>query len=154
MKGILSWITTMMEVIRRSSYSDFSESVEALMRRTVSHRDRTTYSVTLHSNNRTQRKLSRGKLVLAVLHDYISQEDCTKEKLLSSFNLPKNALKECNKKNKKGMSGFFANESEWLKLEDGDYMVAIGWKAKDLKNFIEAASALLYDINSSDQENK
>lgn len=27
-------------------------------------------------------------------------------------------------------------------------------KANDLKNFIEEASALLYDINSSEQENK
>lgn len=147
-------ITTMMEVIRRSSRAGFSESVEALTRRTASHRDRTTYSVTLHSNNRTLRKLSRGKLVLAVLRDYITQEDCTKEKLLSTFNLPKNALKEYHEEKEKGMSGFFANESEWLKLDDGDYMVAIGWKANDLKNFIEAASALLYDINSSELENK
>ena len=77
-----------------------------------------------------------------------------REKLLSSFNLPQNALKGCNKEHNKGISGFFANESDWLKLEDGDYMVAIGWKANDLNNFIKAASALLYDINSSDQENE
>ena len=143
-------ITTMMEVLKRSSNPDISNSAEAFSKRTASHRNRTTYSVTLHANNKTLRNLSWGRLVLAVLLDYVSQENSTSKDLRESFMLPKNALKKCQAENNKGVSGFFADESQWLKLEDGDYMVAIGWKSNDLNNFIEASSVLLYDINSSE----
>ena len=141
-------ITTMMEIIRRASNPNIGNSVEALMKRTASHRDRTTYSVTLHANNKTLRNLSRGRLVLSVLLDYASQENCTSKDLADSFKLPKNALKRCQTESDKGMSGFFTNESQWLKLEDGDYMVAIGWNINNLNKFIDASSTLLYDIST------
>lgn len=144
-------IKTMMEVIRRSSSSGLSESIEALAKRTVSHRDRTTYSVTLHANNKTLRGLSRGRLVSAVLRDYVSQENCASKELKDSFSLPKNALKKSLSARETGTSGFFSDESEWLKLEDGSFMVSIGWKTSDLKKFIESASALMYDIRCSDK---
>ena len=142
-------INTAMEIVRRSSQDDIAKEVEALLKRTTSHRDRTTYNVTLHANYLTKRELSWGRLVLAVLQDYVEcNDECTSDVLKQSFNLPKNALKQCNPQTT-GLTGFFNSEPNWLKLKDGEYMVAIGWNASELKKFINAAKEMSYDIIKS-----
>ena len=138
-------ITTAMEVIRRANKADISNDVEALMKRTKSHRDRSTYSVTLHSNNLTLRNLSKGRLVLSVLQDYVSEVPSTLNELSKLLDLPKNGLKLFDP-NEPSNTGYFDRDVDMLPLSDGTYLVKKGWNDKELKIFIESANNLQYQI--------
>ncbi len=138
-------ITTAMEVIRRAKKDDISNDVEALMKRTKSHRDRSTYSVTLHANNKTLRNLSRGRLVLTVLQDYVSEVPSTIKELTKFFYLPMNGLKLFDP-NKPSNTVYFDRDVDMLPLSDGTYLVKKGWDNKVLKKFIESANNQQYQI--------
>lgn len=145
-------LTTAMEVIRHTHKDDVGIDVEALMKRTNSHRDRTTYSVTLLSNNQTHRNLSRGRLILTVLQDYTSYVQSTIDELTKAFDLPKNALKEYSLD--KGIpSGYFDRDENMLSLADSSKcLVNKVWTVGKLNKFIEAAQNMQYHIEKSNQE--
>lgn len=139
-------ITTAMEVIRRANKVDISNDVEALIKRTKSHRDRSTYSVTLHADNQTLRNLSWGRLVLSVLQDYVSEVPSTKAELINLFAMPKVGLKIFDP-NKPSNSGYFDCDMDMLPLSDGTKcLVKKGWNIENLKKFIDAANNLQYRI--------
>ncbi len=138
-------INTAMEVIRHSDNAVVKAEVESLLRRTGSHRDRTTYTVTL-SDNRTLRNLSWGRLVLSVLQDYTSQNSLSREELISTFSLPKSSIRKVTTNNAGGNTGFFTQDSELLSLSDEKYMIVKGWTNESLKKFINASEELLYNI--------
>ena len=139
-----------MEVVRRSSLSDLKDEVAALQKRTGSHRNRTTYNVTLHANYQTRRNLSWGRLVLAVLHDYVSINDCSCSELKCILKLSSNVLREFKSDANSGFSGYFTGDLERLFLTDGTYVVKKGWNEKEIAKFIENASSILYDISIPD----
>ena len=143
-------ITISMEVVRRSSLSDLKDEVAALQKRTGSHRNRTTYNVTLHANNQTRRNLSWGRLVLAVLQDYVSINDCSSSELKCILKLSSNVLREFKSDANSGFSGYFTGDLERLFLTDGTYVVKKGWNEKEIAKFIENASSILYDISIPD----
>ena len=135
-----------MEVIRRANKVDISNDVEALIKRTKSHRDRSTYSVTLHADNQTLRNLSWGRLVLSVLQDYVSEVPSTKAELINLFAMPKVGLKIFDP-NKPSNSGYFDCDMDMLPLSDGTKcLVKKGWNIENLKKFIDAANNLQYRI--------
>ena len=137
-------LTTAMEVIRREHKDRIGSDIEALMKRTKSRRNRSTYCVTLHANNQTQRHLSWGRLVLTVLQDYVSEEPSTIENLTKTFALNNNVLR---KYDKDIPSGYFDREVDMLSLaDDSRYLVKKGWKIEELQTFIEAAKGVHYHI--------
>ena len=137
-------LTTAMEIIRREHKDGIGSDVEALIKRIKSHRNRSTYSVTLHANNQTLRNLSWGRLVLTVLQDYTSEVPSTIDNLNNTFKLPKNALKTFGKDIP---SYYFVKDEEMLSLADGSKcLVKNGWEIKDLQTFIEAAKGVQYRI--------
>ena len=137
-------LTTAMEVIRREHKDGIGSDVDALIKRTKSHRNRSTYCVTLHANNQTLRNLSWGRLVLTVLQDYASEESSTIDNLIKTFALPKNVLRIYEKDIP---SGYFDKDVEMLSLADGSKcLVKNGWEIKDLQTFIEAAKGVQYRI--------
>lgn len=139
-------LTTAMEIVCRANKGNISSDVEALMKRTKSHRDRSTYSITLHADNSTKRGLSWGRLVLTMLQDYVSEVPSTIDELKNHFNLPNNSLKKLDP-NKLASSGYFNRDLDILHLADGTKcFVKIGWNSRDLKKVIEAAKKQLYQI--------
>ena len=137
-------LTTAMEVIRREHKDGIGSDVEALIKRTKSHRNRSTYCVTLHANNQTLRNLSWGRLVLTVLQDYASEESSTIDNLIKTFALPKNVLRIYEKDIP---SGYFDKDVDMLSLaDDSRCLVKKGWTIKDLQTFIEAAKGVQYRI--------
>jgi len=145
-------LTTAMEVIRRSRKDGIASDVEALMKRTKSHRDRSTYCVTLHTNNQTQRNLSWGRLVLTVLQDYASDVPTTIDELKSAFSLPKEALK-VYAPDGEAVSGYFDSDENMLPLADGSRcLVKKGWNIARLNKFIEAAKDMQYRIEKEDKK--
>ena len=139
-------LTTAMEIVCRANKSDISSDVEALMARTKSHRNRSTYSITLHADNSTKRGLSWGRLVLTMLQDYVSEVPSTIDELTNLFYLPNNSLKKLDP-NKPASSGYFNRDLDILHLADGTKcFVKIGWNSRDLKKVIEAAKKQLYQI--------
>ena len=139
-------ITTAMEVIRYSRNEILGNDIEALMKRTKSHRDRSTFTATLHADNVTVRNLSRGRLVLNVLQDFVDENNPNKDELEKYFALPKNALKAFSPE-KDYSSGYFDDGSDMLLLADNkQYLVQKGWSDKALNAFIAAAKEMLYRI--------
>ena len=137
-------LTTAMEVIRREHKDGIGSDVEALIKRTKSHRNRSTYCVTLHANNQTLRNLSWGRLVLTVLQDYASEESSTIDNLIKTFALPKNVLRIYKKDIS---SGYFDKDVDMISLaDDSRCLVKKGWTIKDLQTFIEAAKGVQYRI--------
>ena len=137
-------LITAMEVIQREHKDGIGSDIEALIKRTKNHRNRSTYSVTLHANNQTQRNLSWGRLVLTVLQDYASEESSTIDNLIKTFELPDNALKTYGKDIP---SYYFVKDEEMLSLADGSKcLVKNGWISTELKAFIEAAQRVHYHI--------
>ena len=142
-------ITTAMEVIRYSSEDSLRRDIEALMKRTKSHRDRSTFTATLHADNVTVRNLSRGRLVLNVLQDFVDENSPGKAELERYFNLPKSALKVFSPL-KACSSGYFDDESDMLLLADNQqYLVQKGWSDNALNDFIAAAQEMLYRIEKT-----
>lgn len=145
-------ITTTMEVIRRANKVDISNDVEALIKRTKSHRDRSTYSVILHSNNQTLRNLSWGRLVLSVIQDYVSETPSSIDELTRLFDLPKDGLKIFDP-NKPSNSGYFERNVDMPLLpDDTKCLVKKGWSRDNLKKFIEAANNLQYQIEKTNKK--
>ena len=145
-------ITTTMEVIRRANKVDISNDVEALIKRTKSHRDRSTYSVILHSNNQTLRNLSWGRLVLSVIQDYVSETPSSIDELTRLFDLPKDGLKIFDP-NKPSNSGYFDRNVDMPLLpDDTKCLVKKGWSRDNLKKFIEAANNLQYQIEKTNKK--
>lgn len=137
-------LTTAMEIIRREHKDVIGSDVEALIKRTKSHRNRSTYCVTLHANNQTLRNLSWGRLVLTVLQDYTSEESSTIDNLIKTFALPKNVLRIYEKDIP---SGYFDKDVDMLSLaDDSRCLVKKGWTIEDLQTFIEAAKGVQYRI--------
>ena len=144
-------ITTTLEILKQYADPITIDEVTPLLNRTSSHRDRTTYDVTLLATNKPTPKLSWGKLVLTILKDYISLNECDLKGLDKIFGVKK-ALKKYCSDNKKGFSGHFSNPEDVLSLKEGQYVVKISWSPNDLEKFIEAASEVGYSIvNSSDK---
>ena len=139
-------LTTAMEIVRRANKGNISSDVEALMKRTKSHRDRSTYSITLHADNSMKRGLSWGRLVLTMLQDYVSEVPSTIDELTNLFDLPNNGLKKFDP-NKHASSGYFDRDLDILHLADGTKcLVKKGWNSGNLKKVIEAAKKRLYQI--------
>ena len=143
-------LTTAMEVIRREHKDGIGSDARALLKRTKSHRNRSTYCVTLHANNQTLRNLSWGRLVLTVLQDYASEESSTIDNLIKTFALPKNVLRIYEKDIP---SGYFDKDVDMISLaDDSRCLVKKGWKIKDLQTFIEAAKGVQYRIEEEIKE--
>ena len=139
-------LTTAMEIVRRANKGNISSGVEALMKRTKSHRDRSTYSITLYVDNSTKRGLSWGRLVLTMLQDYVSEVPSTADELTKLFDLPKDGLKKLDSK-KTVYSGYFDCDLDILHLADGTKcLVKKGWSSGNLKKVIEAAKKRQYQI--------
>ena len=143
-------LTTAMEVIRREHKDGIGSDARALLKRTKSHRNRSTYCVTLHANNQTLRNLSWGRLVLTVLQDYASEESSTIDNLIKTFALPKNVLRIYKKDIS---SGYFDKDVDMISLaDDSRCLVKKGWKIKDLQTFIDAAKGVQYRIEEEIKE--
>lgn len=145
-------ITTVLEVIKMFAEDEKEVKIaEAFAKRNKSTRDRTTYSLVLvnRQDNRTIPKLSWGRLVLNVLHDYI-EDATTYDEVLSTFGLNKSDLKKYQNE-AKGNSGFFTEPTNLLQLKDGKYCVKKGWQPGKLKTFISSAIVCGYEI-SEDKE--
>lgn len=145
-------ITTVLEVIKMFAEDDKDVKIaEAFAKRNKSTRDRTTYSLVLvnRQDNTTIPKLSWGRLVMNILHDYI-EDATTYDEVLSTFGLKDSDLKKFQNETK-GYSGFFTEPTYLLQLMDGEYCVKKGWQPNQLKTFISRARECGYEI-SEDKE--
>ena len=139
-------IRTVLEILMYSGSAP--SEVDAIVKRTTSHRNRDTYSVTLHKNNEIRHKLSWGRLVLTVLQDYVSDNSVSKDELCSNFGLKKATLKEYIADAKGGYSGYF--EDEELTLSDGkNYLVNKGYTKEEIEKFIQKATKMQYRIQKT-----
>ena len=144
-------ITTIMEVVKFSSGDSFNNEINDLIVRTKGTRDRSRYSVTPLSGNQAIRNLSRGRLVLTILQDYVtnSTEILSCETIIRTFDLPSYALKEITLENDNGNtnSGYFDNDDEALILaEDKKYLISKCWSDNYLSKFIKKAEENQYRI--------
>lgn len=143
-------ITTIMEVVKFSSGGSFNNEINDLITRTKGTRDRSRYSVTPPSGNQAIRNLSRGRLVLTILQDYITNttETLSCEMIMNTFGLS-HALKEITAENdsRNTNSGYFDNDDETLILADNKkYIVSKCWNDKYLSKFIKKAEENQYRI--------
>ena len=128
-------------------YQDIDDDIKALLKRKNSHRDRSKYSVTLHNNNQIVRNLSRGRLVLTILQDYVESVSINKDDLIEVFQLPQNVLKEYDPSKKPGYTGFFDRDVDILYLDNNDqYFISKCWSENNIKTFINAAIGMNYSI--------
>lgn len=140
-------ITTIMEVMKYEDGDNLDDDIKALLKRKNSHRDRSKYSVTLHNNNQIVRNLSRGRLVLTILQDYVESVSISKDDLIEVFQLPQNALKEYDPSKKPGYTGFFDRDVDILYLDNNDqYFISKCWSENNIKTFINAAIGMNYSI--------
>ena len=142
-------ITTMMEVLKRFANQETKDEIEPLLRRVTSHRDRTTYDVTLQSTESPKKKLSWGRLAQTVLQDYASINVCTKKSLTDVFRLKKDVLKQFDSSADAGFKGYFTAEGDLLLLDNICFAVKKGWSSNEIKGFIRAAAEQNYDIIES-----
>ena len=125
--------------------------VDAIVKHTMNRRNRDTYSVTLHADNEIRHKLSPGRLVLAIIQDYISYNynSVGLGDLHKIFGLKKAALKEFFPDATSGYSAYFEAD-EALQLSDGkNYLVKKCYDSKDLETFIAKATKMQYRIQKT-----
>lgn len=141
----LKLILTALEASKMVDDSN-SEELTVLIRRTRQSRDRTKYDVQL-PNGTWLNSLSWGRLVLAILSDYVSENNTSSVSIAKDMNLKRNALKTYSTEK---MSAYYTEEDDVLHLADGDFCVTCQWSKKELERFIDVAIMKDYVIRISE----
>lgn len=139
-------ITTTLEVIKRTA-TDLSmqEEVEAMLKRNIRRRDRTTYTLVSRIDGTVFSGLSWGRLVLATLQDF-AKTGASSDDVLQSFGLNKDCLKAWDGK-AAGKTGYFTEDNERITLAEGEFVAKRGWSKKAIEEFITKANDLNYEIS-------